>query len=58
MTNNFWLGANELCIVPRSGTYGVVEKYEGWEDVFQGSYERCRKYCEDRVTAWEESVIG
>lgn len=44
MTNNFWLGANELCIVPRNGTFGVVEKYEGWyEDRIAEEEAMCEK---------------
>lgn len=57
-TSNIWLGANELVIVFRSGTHFVIEKYEDWQDVYQGTYAQCVKYCENRSLEYEESIIG
>ena len=48
MSDNFWLGNNELVIINRDGTHHVIEKYEDWEPVFSGKYEACRSYCVER----------
>lgn len=57
MENNFWLGANELCIVCRNGKYHVIEEYENWESVCQGSYGKCLEYCKQREIDYIESTL-
>lgn len=58
MANNYWIGGNELIIVFRNGTHMVLEGYEDYEPVFVGSFEKCVKYCDDRWTEYQESIIG
>lgn len=57
MENNFWLGANELCIVYRNGKYHVIEEYENWESVYQGEYKKCLEYCKQREIDYLESIL-
>lgn len=57
MVNNFWIGNNELCIVCRGDKYHVIEEYENWESVFNGLYDECVEYCEQRDIDYKESVL-
>lgn len=58
MTDNFYLGRNELLIRFQEGRHVVMEADEDWKTVFEGSYGQCRGYCENRVRDYQESVIG
>lgn len=58
MVENFWLGGNELIINFDGKNCKVLERYENYNIVFAGSYEKCKKYCENRVVEYEESIIG
>ena len=57
MADNFWIGSNELVIIYKSGRHYVLEAYEDYEPVFDGDYEKCRKYCEMRKVEYIESII-
>lgn len=58
MSNNFFLGDNELVIAYRSGSCHVIEKYEDWETVYFGDFGKCLQYCKEREIAYMESIIG
>ena len=58
MSDNFWIGDNELVIRFADGQYVVLEKYEECQRVFNGTYEQCRGYCETRRRDYEESIVG
>ena len=58
ISDNYFLGSNELAIRYRSGRYVVLERYEDYEVVFEGHYEDCVRYCKDRWTDYMESLIG
>lgn len=57
MSNNFWLGNNELIIVERKGAYHVLESYENYESVFVGTYKECLEYCKNLEIAYMEEVV-
>ncbi len=57
MADNFWLGENELQIVYRNGTHFVLEMYEDYSPVFQGTYGDCRKYCERQILEYEDNLF-
>ncbi len=57
MSDNFWLGSNELVIVERPGFFAVLEAWENCEEVFRGSYAECRAYCKKRLDEYEESLF-
>lgn len=53
--DNFLLGDNKLMIMKRKHCV-VIEKHEHWwDEVFEGTYGECRRYCEDRVAEYEDS---
>ena len=58
MSDNFWLGDNELIIVANGGTYSVLEKYEDYTIVFTDTYDECREYCEKARIKYEKSIVG
>ena len=58
MTNNFWLGSNELCIIYRDGRHLVVERYMDYDVVFDGTYADCLDYCKSREIEYLENTIG
>lgn len=58
MTNNCWLGSNELVIINRGTSSFVLERYEDYKEVFKGSYEKCREYVKQRYLSYMESIIG
>lgn len=58
MSENFWLGDNELVVVFRGGTFYVVDSYENYNTVFSGHFEDCLEYCKNREIDYLESVIG
>ena len=58
MPQNFYMGDNELVIVFRNGTHVVIEKYDGYNEVYGGSFGQCYAYCITRVREYEESIIG
>lgn len=54
----FWLGSNQLVIVPsKGGTYRVIEEYENYGTVFSGSFNKCYQYCKNREMEYKESII-
>jgi len=55
---NRWLGSNELVMFYRDGTFHVIEEYEGWSEVFTGTYEQARSYMDKREIAYLEATIG
>ena len=55
---NIWVGNNQLGIRYDGGRWVVKEDYENWSVVFSGTYEECHAYCEERVAAYMESIIG
>ena len=58
MSNNFWLGSNELVIVDRGYPCRIVERYEDYDVVFIGTYQQCYEYCMKRELDYAESCIG
>lgn len=58
MSDNFWIGNNELVIVFRNGIHHVLERYEDYEPVFTGRYEKCREYCKSREADFLQESIG
>ena len=54
MSNNRYLGDNELVLVFRNGTHCVLEEYEYYEPVFSGHYEDCVKYMDRREAEYLE----
>ena len=54
MSDNRYLGANELVLVFRNGTHCVLEEYEYYEPVFSGHYEDCVKYMDRREAEYLE----
>ncbi len=56
MSNNFWMGGEELTIVYMNGTHAVLSNWED-EPLFTGSYNACREYCLTREVEYLESII-
>lgn len=57
MSDNFWLGNNELVIVEGKGTHHVLEGFEDYESVFTGNYKACLDYCKKREIDYMESLF-
>ena len=59
MTNNFWLGSNELVIVFRNGQHIVWEiDNDERKTVFTGHFDKCLEYCKSREVEYMEGIIG
>lgn len=56
--HNLYLGNNELRLIAMHGCYSVIEEWENWEAVFQGGYNECLAYMENRYTDYQISLIG
>lgn len=57
MSDNFWLGSNQLVIVEGKGTHRVLEAFEDYESVFTGNYKSCLDYCKKRENDYMESLF-
>ena len=54
---NRYIGANELILVFRNGTYYVLEEYENYNSIFQGNYKKCIEYMKTREIDYLESLL-
>lgn len=57
IADNYWIGDNELVIRFRNGIHVVLEKYEDYEVVFTGHYEKCHAYCREREIKYLDSLF-
>lgn len=55
MTDNYWLGDEELVISYQRGTHIVISSQEE-DPIYRGSYEKCKEFCEEQETAYQESL--
>ena len=57
MTDNLFLGGNQLVIAFWNGTFCVLESFEDCQPVFTGSYEKCLDYMRTRYIEYLESLL-
>lgn len=54
---SLYLGSNQLVIIFNNGRHYVIEEYEDWNAVFEGTYAECDKYLDHRWVEYVESLF-
>ena len=52
---SLYLGSNQLVIIFNNGRHYVIEEYEDWNAVFEGTYAECDKYLDHRWVEYAET---